>query len=167
MSNLTGFYLKPATTPSDFTATRELFTSYAESLGISLSFQNFAQELESLPGLYSRPTGAILLAFNTENIAVGCVALRPLPSASAQEKICEMKRLYCTPQARGLGVGRALVDAVLKEAEELAYEEMRLDTLPHMIGARKLYENFGFKVIEPYYETPLTETIFLAKKLTA
>jgi ribosomal protein S18 acetylase RimI-like enzyme len=81
------------------------------------------------------------------------------------KKICEMKRLYCTPSTRGLGVGRALVEEVIKEAEKLGYDEMRLDTLLSMEGARKLYEQFGFVEIEAYYDTPLDGTYFLGKNL--
>ena len=76
-----------------------------------------------------------------------------------------MKRLYCVPTSRGLGVGRLLVEEVIREAERLGYEEMRLDTLPQMDGARKLYREWGFVECERYYETPLEGTIFLSKKL--
>jgi ribosomal protein S18 acetylase RimI-like enzyme len=76
-----------------------------------------------------------------------------------------MKRLYCTPSSRGLGVGRALVKQVIFEAERLEYEEMRLDTLPNMDGARKLYDQYGFREIEAYYDTPLEGTLFLGKNL--
>jgi len=62
-------------------------------------------------------------------------------------------------------VGRALVEEVLKEAERLGYGEMRLDTLPSMERARKLYERYGFEEIEAYYDTPLKGTFFLGKKL--
>lgn len=79
--------------------------------------------------------------------------------------ICEMKRLYCDPASRGLGVGRALVEEAIKEAERLGYDEMRLDTLLSMEGARKLYERYGFEEIEAYYDTPLKGTSFLGKKL--
>ena len=76
-----------------------------------------------------------------------------------------MKRLYCDPSSRGLGIGRALVERVIKEAEDMGYEEMRLDTLPQMEGASKLYASMGFEEINPYYQTPLEDTKFLRKKL--
>jgi putative acetyltransferase len=75
-----------------------------------------------------------------------------------------MKRLYCTPSSRGLEIGRALVERVIKEAEDMEYEEMRLDTLAQMEGATKLYASLGFEEMNVYYETPL-ETNFLRKKL--
>lgn len=177
------FTVKQATTPTDLTAIKSLFTDYASSLGIDLSFQNFTAELDSLPGLYAPPFGALFLALASDSEAIGCVGLRPLPEEpkpkpcasreadeddvgyGRQNNICEMKRLYCIPSSRGLGVGKALIEEVIREAVRLGYEEMRLDTLPSMEGARMLYGKYGFEEMEAYYETPLEGTFFLRKKL--
>ena len=78
-----------------------------------------------------------------------------------------MKRLYVSPRGRGLGLGRALVDAITAEAVQIGYREMRLDTLPCMIEAIALYRKAGFMPIEPYYDTPLAGTIFLGRPLAA
>src|ERR1700748_2862607 len=78
-----------------------LFEEYAESLDIDLSFQDFEEEIESLPGSYAPPKGALLLA-EIDGNAVGCVAVRALHATN----FCEMKRLYVRPGARGTGAGR-------------------------------------------------------------
>ena len=172
------FHIKPASTPQDLVHTKELFTAYANSLPISLTFQNFTAELASLPGLYAPPTGAIFLAFltpqsstslipsNQENSTpIGVIALRPLPNSSPRFKICEMKRLYLSPASRGLGIAKNLVSEVIKEAKRLGYEEMRLDTLSSMVGARALYKSVGFVEVEKYYDTPIEGTMFLSLNL--
>ncbi|PMD22040.1 acetyltransferase, GNAT family [Hyaloscypha hepaticicola] len=159
------FTVKRAASSTDLTAIKSLFTDYASSLGIDLSFQNFTAELDSLPGLYAPPFGAIFLALASDSEAIGCVAVEDGVGYGAQNKICEMKRLYCTPSSRGLGVGKALVEEVIREAVRLGYEEMRLDTLLSMEGARKLYGLYGFEEMEAFYETPLEGTVFLRKKL--
>ena len=74
-----------------------------------------------------------------------------------------MKRLYVTPEDRGLGLGKALVNAIVDAATTLAYREIRLDTLPSMQKPVALYEKAEFVAIEPHYETPLAGTHFLAK----
>jgi ribosomal protein S18 acetylase RimI-like enzyme len=181
MTTTPRFTVKPATSPADLTAIKSLFTAYASSLGIDLSFQNFTAELDSLPGFYTPPFGALFIALTPDEEVIGCVGLRPLSKkprsitsrhegnddegGKGENAICEIKRLYCTPSSRGLGVGRALVEEVIREAERLGYEEMRLDTLPSMEGARKLYGRYGFEEIGAYYETPLEGTFFLRKKL--
>nr|WP_280855203.1 GNAT family N-acetyltransferase [Pararoseomonas indoligenes] len=137
-----------------------LFRGYAEALGLDLSFQGFEAELTSLPGRYAPPEGALLLARAGDGAPLGCAALRPLGAGS-----CEMKRLYVLPSARGLGLGRALVEAVLAAARAAGHREIRLDTLPGMAEAIALYRRAGFRPIPPYYETPVPGTIFLARPL--
>ena len=153
--------IRPARGLRDLAATSQLFTAYAEFLGIDLSFQGFATEVKTLPGKYAPPTGEVLLACDSEDNAVGCVALRPLQS----DGCCEMKRLYVTPTSRGLGLGRKLVGAILDVARCLGYLEMRLDTLSSMPKAMELYEKSGFTRVNAYYDTPLMDTVFYARSL--
>ena len=63
-----------------------------------------------------------------------------------------MKRLYVAPQGRGIGLGRRLVEAILREAERIGYREMRLDTLPSMTEALAVYRRAGFEPTEPYFD---------------
>jgi ribosomal protein S18 acetylase RimI-like enzyme len=156
----TTFQINPAQI-ADLDAVIELFKAYAASLNINLSYQDFEMELATLPGKYAPPEGALLLAKNLNDEPIGCVALRPL----TVEACCEMKRLYVSPKARGLGLGQALITAILDEASKLGYTEMRLDTLPAMTQAISLYEKAGFLPIEPYYETPIGGNLFFAKKI--
>jgi ribosomal protein S18 acetylase RimI-like enzyme len=155
----------PVRSPSDLTTIKFLFTSYASHLAIDLTFQSFAEELESLPGKYAPPTGELLLALDTRGSPIGCVAIRPLALPDVP-KCCEMKRLYVSPQGRGMGAGKALAEAVVKSAKELGYEHLRLDTLPEMTAAIGIYKALGFESCEKYYDTPLEGTVFLNKDLT-
>jgi GNAT superfamily N-acetyltransferase len=135
---------------------RELFREYADSLGVDLSFQGFEDELARLPGEYAPPRGALLLACGGGDPA-GCVAIRPLEPAD----VCELKRLYVRPASRAGGLGRALTLAAIDEARRLGYARMRLDTLPSMGAARRLYAGLGFREIEPYRFNPIEGTQFL------
>ena len=151
---------RPAS-PEDLAAVAGLFRAYASSIGIDLAYQDFDAELASLPGKYASPSGAIFLARDSGGEPIGCVALRPFPAPGC----CEMKRLYVAPTARGAGLGRALVQRIVSEAVRLGYKEMRLDTLPTMTSAIALYEEAGFVRIPPYYDTPIANTVFLARRL--
>jgi ribosomal protein S18 acetylase RimI-like enzyme len=144
---------------------RILFEEYAASLGIDLCFQDFAQELATLPGAYSPPGGRLLLARWGREPA-GCVAFRPL-----QLDICEMKRLYVRPAYRGCGVGRALAERIIGEAGAAGYTSMRLDSLSSMEPALQLYRRIGFRDVPPYRQNPVPGAVFmelpLARQTTA
>ena len=144
-----------ADTPPRLTLIRELFTEYAESLGIDLGFQGFDRELSELPGAYAPPHGCLLLALDADH-PLGCVAVRPLETG-----ICEMKRLYVRREARGTGLGRRLAVAAIGFGRRAGYCAMRLDTLPSMAAAGALYRLLGFEAIPPYRFHPVAGTSFL------
>jgi GNAT superfamily N-acetyltransferase len=151
--------IRPARFPEDLESVRSLFGAYAASLPISLAFQDFDSELASLPGDYAPPQGRLLLAWEGGQ-AVGCVALRPLESP-----VCEMKRLYVSPVARSGGLGHRLASRICAEARSAGYLRMRLDTLPSMAAARRVYESLGFRPIAPYCFNPVPDAVFLEADL--
>ena len=151
------FRIVPVATDKDLAAVAGLFDAYAESLPIDLGYQDFATELAGLPGKYAPPEGALLLARDAAGEPLGCVGLRPLGDG-----VCEMKRLYLLPAARGLGLGRALSEAVIEQARALGYHELRLDTLPSMHSAVALYSALGLTRIAPYYAPTPPGTVFMA-----
>src|SRR5687768_641267 len=143
----------------DLPACRELFVEYERSLGVSLCFQGFEQELASLPGDYVLPGGGLWLAFPGDALA-GCVALRPLGPGEG-----EMKRLYVRPAFRGRNLGEALARRAIEAAREAGYSTLKLDTLPSMAQAQRLYSRLGFVDVAPYNDNPVRGVCFLALAL--
>lgn len=152
----TDLYRIRSARPEEMDAVRGLFQEYAEQLGFSLCFQNFAAELAALPGQYAEPSGALLLA-ELEGQLVGCVAVRDSGHGWA-----EMKRLYVRPTAQGNGLGRKLALAAMAEAQHRAYQGIRLDTVSGtMDRAIALYRNLGFAPVAPYVANPLPGVLYL------
>lgn len=159
---MSAFHIAICQTAEDVADIAGLFRAYAASLDVDLCFQGFAAELAGLPGAYAPPRGALLLARGVSGEPLGCVALRP----ASEPGCCEMKRLYVRPGGRGMGLGKALAEAIIAEAQSLGYRQIRLDTLPQMTGAIALYGQLGFAPIQSYYDTPIAGTRFLAKDLS-
>lgn len=153
-----GFHIAPVRTFEDLAATTGLFAAYAASLPVDLGYQDFEGELSALPGEYAPPAGELFLARGAAGAPLGCVGLRPL----AEDGCCEMKRLFLLPAARGLGLGRALTGAVIEQARDLGYRQLRLDTLASMTAAQALYAKMGFERIGPYYAPTPAGTVFMA-----
>jgi len=144
----------------DVARARELFREYEAWIDADLCFQSFEQELADLPGKYAAPDGRLLLAYEDGKLG-GCVALRKI-----SEGVCEMKRLFVRPAFHGKGMGHQLLAAILREAREIGYERMRLDTLPpQMNKAIAIYRKLGFKEIEPYYDNPVPGALFMEMQL--
>ncbi|HLL12457.1 MAG TPA: GNAT family N-acetyltransferase [Rubrivivax sp.] len=153
----------PAETPEQLADARLLFEEYASALGLDLCFQNFDDELASLPGEYAAPGGVLLLALVDGQLA-GCGALRALPDAD-YPNACEMKRLYVRPAFRRFGLGRLMAEALMDHATQAGYSTLLLDTLDDMEAARGLYVSLGFEEIPPYYFNPIPGAHYLKAEL--
>lgn len=145
--------------PGEMSLVRELFKEYERFLGFDLCFQNFQAELDSLPGDYGPPTGALFLAQEKEQ-TLGCVGLRAL-----EPNVCEMKRLYLRPEARGKGLGLALCQAVIERARTLGYNQMKLDTVSKLEKAIELYRSLGFTECTAYCHNPRPDVQYFELQL--
>lgn len=151
--------LSVAAGSGDMALVREIFQEYSQSLGVDLCFQNFEDELATLPGDYAAPRGNLLLARIDDKLA-GCCAMRPLDTVD-YPNACEMKRLFVRPAYRCLGLGRLLAEAVMDSARMAGYDCILLDTLDDMEAARALYGELGFEEVPPYYHNPIAGAHYL------
>jgi carbonic anhydrase len=151
-----------ATDTVELEQVRQYFRNYAAWLGVDLSYQNFGEEMATLPGAYAPPQGRLFFA-ELDGRPAGCVGVRPMTEGS--EGMCEMKRLYVDPSARGRGVGHQLALAGIRAAKEMGYRKVVVDTLPAMRMAVKLYRELGFLDAPAYYKTSVEGEMFLALDL--
>jgi ribosomal protein S18 acetylase RimI-like enzyme len=76
-----------------------------------------------------------------------------------------MTRLYVRPSYRKNKLGKALVEQLLKDAIQLGYSKMKLDTLQKLQAAITLYKQYSFVETTAYYENPLTGVVYMEKDL--
>jgi putative acetyltransferase len=147
MMKIADIRITEAVWPKDRAPIARLMREYVEALDADISFQDFEAEHAGLPGKYARPKGVVLIGWTADE-AVGIVAYRPF-----ERRICEMKRLYVLPRFRGTGLGRLLVEELVRDARSHGYRRMVLDILPSMRPGRPSIARWVFS------RSPLTTTI--------
>lgn len=70
------------------------------------------------------------------------------PTEALPEGTCELVKMYLLPKARGLGLGRALIQLCLNAAKEMGYTQVYLESMPELKKALSVYEKFGFEYLE-------------------
>lgn len=143
-----------------FSEYTEMLLSIDPSFRIYLDIQHYDKEAENPALKYARPEGRLYIDID-RNTARGCIALRSLGEGKG-----EVKRLYVRPEYRGMGIASALLGKILKDALEVGYRELYLDTLPELESAISLYRKYGFSIAEPYNDSPIGKTIFMKKVLS-
>ena len=76
------------------------------------------------------------------------------PSAALPEDTCELVKMYLLPEARGTGIGAALINLCMDTARSKGFKKMYIETMPELKRAISVYEKFGFE----YLEGPLGNT---------
>lgn len=120
-----------------------------------LEIQNYDDELEHLEKKYGLPYGRLYIAYYDDK-AAGCIGLKKI-----DEKKCEMKRLYVRPKFRGKQIGELLIEKIIRDAKEIGYSFMLLDTLPFLKSAINLYKKYGFYEIPSYNNSPMNTSIYM------
>jgi GNAT superfamily N-acetyltransferase/DNA-binding MarR family transcriptional regulator len=123
--------------------------------------QYFAELAKRFHGGYSRhldraaevrdfapPKGSLLIArlFGTP---IGCGGIRTL-----ERRVAEIKRMWIAPTARGLGIGRRMLQELEQFARRQGLRIIRLDTNESLREALQLYRSSGYREIERYNDNP-------------
>ena len=125
----------------------------------SLEQQNYDEEIARLEEKYGLPKGRIYL-LTVDGETAGCVGMKPSDDTHA-----ELKRLYVRPAFRGQNLGEYMTRAIMDDARKEGYRFLRLDTLPGLKTALKLYRRLGFYEIGAYYDCLVPGTIFMEIEL--
>lgn len=102
-------------------------------------------EVDAMAEAYAGAGAAYFVALVDDEV-VGGAGIGPL--VGGPPDVCELKKMYLLREARGLGLGRRLMERCLEAAREAGYERCYLETLRHMTEARGLYESRGFRALD-------------------
>ena len=155
--------------PPKVAAARELLLEYGRFViaqpGVArFCFGTLEKEAARLPHSYLEQGGGCLVA-HANGQPVGFVAWRAVPESIARGA-WELKRLWVRSKGRGLGLGRALTQAVLDRAVAAGRKSVYLDTVPDaMTAAHRLYLDMGFVPCAAYNDNPVDGLAYLVKYL--
>ena len=176
--------LTSSSPPDQISQARTLLLEYgrfviAQPGAARFCFGSLEKEAERLPLSYLEQGGGCIMAHAATEPA-GFVAWREtpanaspdvtdapsVPTSAASQVAWELKRLWVRPQARGLGLGRLLTEAVLDRARRAGRQSIFLDTAPQsMEAAYRMYLAMGFVSCDKYNDNPVEGLAYLVKHL--
>ena len=130
----------------------------------------FNKGRSSLPGRFSTPHSEMLLARANSpgERPIGWIGLRPFPELTdpgvqlRDTDVCEAKRLFVLEEYGGLGIGRALVKAVVKTAKKKGFKEMRISVEKKLGREIEMYKRWGFMEIGKCFESVVPDLVYLS-----
>ena len=132
-----------AIAPTDDAAMASVIRSVMTEFGASgEGFSIHDAEVGHMAEAYAGPRAAYFVVTDGARV-LGGGGVAPL--AGGDPGTCELKKMYFMPEARGAGMGRALLERCLEAARELGYTRCYIETLVSMHVARRLYERAGFE----------------------
>lgn len=145
--------------PGDIVLVQRLVTAHGDARATTPGVEYVYADAAAMPGPYAPPLGGIWLALHEER-GIGCVALRPMEPGTG-----EVKRMFVDAEWRRLGVGRALLLALMDGARARGLSMLRLGTLHDMDAALALYQSLGFTPVDRYRADELIDTRFFELRL--
>ena len=123
----------------------------------------YEDSTDNLFGLYSVERSVYFIAEIEGNI-IGGGGISPTNGLS--EDTCELVKMYLLPEARGKGIGAALLNKCLETAKQKGFNKVYLESLPELNRAITVYEKFGFKKLNgPLGNTGHLSGVWMIKEL--
>jgi len=143
--------------PRDNAEVKSLVVATLEEFGcVGPGFASSDPELEDLYSVYHVPEGETpdraywVIYDRVGDRVLGGGGFSRLKCTTVDEGICELQKVYFSPELRGKGFGGKLLLRCIKEAKQAGYREMYLETMPQMASAVGMYEKFGFRMLPTY-----------------
>ena len=141
---MSGFSIRPITAADDAAMAAIIRGVMPEFGATGDGFAINDPEVNWMHRAYSQPRCAYFVV-EREGRVVGGAGVAPLEGGDPG--VCELRKMYFLPEARGIGAGAAMMARCLQAARELGFRQCYLETLTGMASAMKLYERSGFRRI--------------------
>jgi putative acetyltransferase len=137
----TSILLRPIEARDDAAMAQVIRTVMTEFGATGPGFSINDPEVDFMSRAYAAPRSAYFVVTADDRV-LGGAGVAPLEGGQADT--CELRKMYCLPETRGLGVGRQLLARCLDAARASGFRQCYLETLASMSGAAALYERTGF-----------------------
>lgn len=133
--------------PADDAAMAAIIRTVMPEFGASgCGFAINDPEVDWMSRAYAAPRSAYFVAEDANGRVLGGGGVAPLEGGDADT--CELRKMYFLPDARGRGIGAAMMQRCLDAARVFGFRRCYLETLTGMDAAMRLYERSGFRRIE-------------------
>ncbi|RUL72949.1 GNAT family N-acetyltransferase [Dyella choica] len=141
------FLIRPIE-PRDSAAVADIIRAVMPEFGADgPGFAIHDPEVNDMHTAYARPSGAYFVV-ERDGIVVGGGGVAPLEGGEAD--VCELRKMYFLPEARGIGAGPAMLQHCLDAARGFGFRRCYIETLTGMDAAQSLYRKHGFtQLCEP------------------
>ena len=125
---------------------REVIKSVLVEFGVNRRGTAYYDDsLNYMTEFYSKPKSIYYIGLVEEKIMGGAGVY---PTEGLPADTCELVKMYLLPEARGKGLGKALIEQCIAFAKEKGYKKMYLETMPELQRAVMTYEGFGFNLLD-------------------
>jgi putative acetyltransferase len=101
---------------------------------------------DSLYEVFRQPRSVYYVAESNDEKILGGGGI--FPSEGLPIDTCELVKMYLLPEARGTGLGKAIIELCLKTAKDEGFKKIYLESMPELKQALKVYEKFGFTYLD-------------------
>ena len=131
--------------PSDNAELAKIIRKVMEEFGVNLPNTVYTDPTtDHLFELFQKK-GASYNVAEVEGVIVGGGGI--YPTEGLENDTCELVKMWLDAKARGIGLGRSLIEKCIQQAKELGYKKIYLETMPELKQAIKIYERSGFEYL--------------------
>ncbi len=138
------FHIRPIE-PTDNRAIAAIIRSVMPEFGADgPGFAIHDPEVDSMQQAYDQPRCSYFVV-ERDGVVIGGAGVAPLEGG--EPDVCELRKMYFLPTARGIGAGQAMMQRCLDAARAHGFKRCYLETLTGMDGAQMLYKRSGFTAL--------------------